>query len=102
MKQDPEELFWLIVQTAPFVEARALLRSRRIAALEERLEAIRKKDGIKEAEANLLLTKFNDEMDRINRLDHNVQVRDAVKALFGEDSWERVRVWMAAATEGRA
>lgn len=89
-----EALFWEIVRSAPFVEADEMLRLRRQDAMGQRVESMRRRDGIAEAEANLLLRKINDEMHRLNRINRDYEFQVAVMALFGEDAWERVKVWM--------
>lgn len=97
-----EALFWEVVRSAPLVEARQMLTARRQDAIARQVIAKRVGDGIEVAELNLLLTKINDEMGELNRVDSDAQFKDAVIALFGAEGWDRVKIWLAQNTEGRA
>lgn len=90
MKRD--ELFWEIVQTAPFVEADQMLRQRKYDALDRKMEAT---DAKEKVELSNLITRINDELHRLNRINRDYQMQVAIRSVFGEDAWELVKVWMA-------
>jgi len=89
-----EQMFWEIVRSAPFAEADEMLRLRRQDALQRRIDAMKNRDGIAQEEINLLLEKIKDEMHRLNRINRDYQFQVAVKALYGDDAWEWVKVWL--------
>lgn len=94
MKNDQEEMFWLIVQTAPYVEADQMLRQRRHDAMQRKIEAADAGEGIEVDKLNLLLTRINDELHRINRINRDFHMQQAIKAVCGAEAWELVKVWL--------
>jgi hypothetical protein len=89
-----ERLFFETVRTMPFVEAEQELRARRQRALQDRLVALVGKRGHDVDRANLLITFINDELHRLGRINRDHKMQLAVRALFGDEGWEQVKVWM--------
>ena len=86
-----EGLFWEIVQTAPFIEADQMLRQRKYHALSE---LALKKDARSQDEYRNLISRINDELHRLNRINRDHHMQLAIKALFGESAWSDIKVWI--------
>lgn len=89
-----DDTFFDVIRSMPFREADEELRRRRHDALQRRLLARIGKDGIEEDRLNILLTRLNDELHRINRINRDFQLQVAIRTLFGDEGWEQVKVWM--------
>jgi hypothetical protein len=89
-----DDAFCEAVRTMPFVEADEELRARRHDALLEKAEALERGDGAAAAMADWRINRVKDELHRLNRINRDFQIQLAVRALFGEDGWGQVKVWL--------
>lgn len=97
--RNEQHFFEVIHTTSDLVEAEDMLRRARTAIIAEKNEldaeipSAKKRvaidNGIEINRLNLLLTYITDEIRALNKRQDRIRIKEAIKALFGDEGWGR-------------